>query len=476
MDDIIKLEKLLREEIQKNIKIYGNHNIYLIDIKEICNNNDIDFKEICTLIGDSEYILSKYKELYYLLVTLQVYVLIRNENEELDNRFYDKFSEITGIDTKILQQKIIPKIQKNIWDNFYNDMKKQNIYVNEWKYRKGAYKFVMYPKSQVVYSIGQIKKILENLSKYHEYVKDEIKRFVEKDNKLEDMNDVECGTEQVYTYYKIHGIPEKREIKVNIKEKEEKEINRKIERIKLLYSEFDEIPRICIESEDDKEIDVNQLIDKVKEREIIFFKNINLFEYEYNKYFYEEDSEKYVAICPVRYIDLIKNNSIQINEKYFFVPSVSIELQNRVKRSSENDIVMSGKNKQIIVYGGLKVGINRWIQGHGPVIITDDEVYINGEKQPVDYLETCKSGKYIIRTKYDNINIEIVDEYISEEEFDGWEINKEKIIPSSKDYNIKGIDILMEDEINYAKNIFYTYSGLNMFNGENKWITKYWDM
>lgn len=158
MGDIEKLEKLIQDEINKNIKLYGSHNVYLIDIKKICNNNKLDFEDICITIGDVDYICRKYYKYYYLLVTLQIYVLIRNENEEIDNRFYDKFAEITGIYKDDLQNKIIPAIQKVIWAKFYKDMKAKYININEWQDRKGAHRYVMFPKSQVVYRIGQIKK------------------------------------------------------------------------------------------------------------------------------------------------------------------------------------------------------------------------------------------------------------------------------------------------------------------------------
>lgn len=73
MGDIEKLEKLIQDEINKNIKLYGSHNVYLIDIKKICNNNKLDFEDIYTTIGDVDYICRKYYKYYYLLVTLQIY-------------------------------------------------------------------------------------------------------------------------------------------------------------------------------------------------------------------------------------------------------------------------------------------------------------------------------------------------------------------------------------------------------------------
>lgn len=35
------------------------------------------------------------------------------------------------------------------------------------------------------------------------------------------------------------------------------------------------------------------------------------------------------------------------------------------------------------------------------------------------------------------------------------------------------MDILIEDKENYAKNVFNTYSGFNVFEGDYKWIMKY---
>lgn len=162
------------------------------------------------------------------------------------------------------------------------------------------------------------------------------------------------------------------------------------------------------------------------------------------------------------------------------MPVISIKLQTLIYRNNEDNVVMYDKNKKIITSGGLKVGRNKWIQGYGPEIICNDDIYINGEKQSSNYLKTCKSGEYIIRTKYDMITIEIIKEHVNQEEYYGWKIDKEIIIPSSEDYNIKGMDILIEDKENdtenYTKKVFNTYSGFNLFKGENKWIMKYWDM
>ena len=478
MDDIEKLEKLIKDEINNNIKLYNNHNIYLTDIKEICDKHNLDFDDICTTIGNVDYICREYKNYSYLLVTLQVYALIKNENEEIDNRFYDKLSEITAINKDDLQTKIVPAIQKKIWKNFYKDMKEQNIYVNEWQDRKGAHRYVMFPKSQVVYRIGQIKKILQTLSPYHEYTKQELKNIIEK--QLQDKNEVKCGTEQVYAYYKIHGISEEIEIKVENKEKNTRENNKTIERIKLLYNRFEKKPVIYIENDENiEEININQLIGKVKANNIILFRKINNWEYEYSKYFYDEDCEEYGAICSIRYKESLGDNSIKIDEKYYFMPVISIKLQTLIYRNNEDNVVYD-KNEKIIISGGLKVGRNKWIQGYGPGIICNDEIYINGEKQSSNYLKTCTSGEHIIRTKYDMTTIEIIKEYVNQKEYYGWKIDKEIIIPSSEDYNIKGMDILIEnkenDTENYAKKVFNTYSGFNLFKGENKWIMKYWDM
>lgn len=480
MDDIEKLENLIKDEINKNIKLYGNHNIYLIDIKEICDKHNLDFDDICTTIGDVDYICRKYKHYSYLLVTLQVYALIRNENEEIDNRFYDKFAEITNIYIDDLQKNIVPAIQKDIWEKFYKDMKAQNIYVNEWQDRKGAHRYVMFPKSQVVYRIGQIKDILQSLSPYHEYTKQEIRNIIETDNQLQDTNEVECGTEQVYAYYKIHGIVEDVEKVDRKQEKNQKEIYKKIETIKLLYNKFQPKPIILIEDEKKREeINVNQLIGKIKENNIIFFRKINHWEYEYSKYFYDEDYEEYAVILSKRFYNDLVDNGIKLDDKYYFIPSISDKLKQLIHRNDENNI-RKDKNNKIIISGGLKVGRNKWIQGYGPEIICNDNIYINGEKQSSNYLKTCKSGEYIIRTKYDITTVEIIKEYVNQEEYYGWKIDKEIIIPSSEDYNIKGMDILIEDNENntdnYANKVFNTYSGFNLFKGENKWIMKYWDM
>lgn len=480
MDDIEKLENLIKDEINKNIKLYNNHNIYLINIKGICDKHNLDFEDICISIGNIDYKNKKHKNYCYLLVTLQVYVLIRNENKDIDNRFYDKFAEITNIYIDDLQKNIVPAIQKDIWEKFYKDMKRQNINVNEWQDRKGAHRYVMFPKSQVVYRIGHIKDILQSLSPYHEYTKQEIRDIIETDNQLQDTNEVECGTEQVYAYYKIHGISEEIEIKVENKEKNTRENNKTIERIKLLYNRFEKKPVIYIENDENiEEININQLIGKVKANNIILFRKINNWEYEYSKYFYDEDCEEYGAICSIRYKESLGDNSIKIDEKYYFMPVISIKLQTLIYRNNEDNVVYD-KNEKIIISGGLKVGRNKWIQGYGPGIICNDEIYINGEKQPSNYLKTCTSGEYIIRTKYDMTTIEIIKEYVNQKEYYGWKIDKEIIIPSSEDYNIKGMDILIEnkenDTENYAKKVFNTYSGFNLFKGENKWIMKYWDM
>lgn len=480
MHDIDKLEDLIKKEINNNIKLYGNHNIYLIDIKKICNNHNLDFEDICISIGNIDYKNKKHKNYCYLLVTLQVYVLIRNENKDIDNRFYDKFAEITNIYIDDLQKNIVPAIQKDIWATFYKDMKAQNIYVNEWQDRKGAHRYVMFPKSQVVYRIGQIKKILHSLSPYHEYTKQEIRNIIEKDNQLQDTNEVECGTEQVYAYYKIHGIVENVEKVDRKQEKNQKEIYKKIETIKLLYNKFQPKPIILIEDEEKREeINVNQLIGKIKENNIIFFRKINHWEYEYSKYFYDEDCEEYGAICSIRYKESLGDNSIKIDEKYYFMPVISIKLQTLIYRNNEDNVVYD-KNEKIIISCGLKVGRNKWIQGYGPEIICNDEIYINGEKQSSNYLKICKSGEYIIRTKYDIATVEIIKEYVNQEEYYGWKIDKEIIMPSSDDYNIKGMDILIEDNENntenYTKKVFNTYSGFNLFKGGKKWIMKYWDM
>lgn len=471
MYDIERLEKSIKDEINKNIKLYNNHNIYLIDIKEICDKQKLDFDDICTTIGNVDYICREYKNYSYLLVTLQVYALIRNENEEIDNRFYNKLSEITEIHIDDLQKNIVPVIQKDIWEKFYKDMKNQNIYVNEWKDRKGTYRYVMYPKSQIIYRIGQIKKILQSLSPYHEYTKQDIKKILKKDSITSNDNEIECGTEQVYAYYKIHGISEEIEIKI---EKNTKEINKKIERIKLLYNEFEKKPIIYLEDEEKREeININQLIGKVKEKNVILFRKINNWEYEYSKYFYNEDYEEYAVIISKRFYNGVRDNGIEINEKYYFAQSLSIKLQALIYRNDENNVVIYDKSEQIVINGGLKVVRNKWIQGYGPTIKTNDKIYVNGEEQPLNYLKICNSGEYIIRTKNETIKIEIIDECINEEEYYGWEIGKEKIIPKSKNFNIKGMDILIEDKENYAKNVFNTYSGFNVFEGDYKWIMKY---
>lgn len=477
MNDIERLDKIIKDEINKNIKLYGNHNIYLINIKEICDKDNLDFDDVCTTIGDIDYICRKYYKYYYLLVTLQIYVLIRNENEEIDNRFYDKFAEITGIYKDDLQNKIIPAIQKDIWEKFYKDMKAKNININEWQDRKGAHRYVMFPKSQVVYRIGQIKKNLQTLSPYHEYTKQELKNIIEK--QLQDINGVKCGTEQVYAYYKIHGIPE--EVKQVEKKQEyyQKETYKKLETIKLLYNKFQPKPIILIEDEEKREeIDVNQLIEKVKANNIILFRKINNWEYEYSKYFYDEDYEEYAVILSKRFYNDLRDNGIQLDDKYYFIPSISDTLKELIHRNDENNVIKD-KNNKIIITGGLKVGRNKWIQGYGPEIICNDDIYINGEKQSSNYLKTCKSGEYIIRTKYDMITVEIIKECVNQEEYYGWKIDKEIIIPSSDDYNIKGMDILIEDKENdaenYANKVFNTYSGFNLFKGENKWIMKYWE-
>ena len=61
MYDIERLEKSIKDEINKNIKLYNNHNIYLIDIKEICDKQKLDFDDICTTIGNVDYICREYK-------------------------------------------------------------------------------------------------------------------------------------------------------------------------------------------------------------------------------------------------------------------------------------------------------------------------------------------------------------------------------------------------------------------------------
>lgn len=480
MDDIEKLEKLIKDEINKNIKLYNNHNIYLINIKEICDKHNLDFEDICISIGNVDYICRKYKNYSYLLVTLQVYVLIRNENKEIDNRFYEKLSEITGINKDDLQNKIIPAIQQGIWAKFYKDMKTQNLNINEWQDRKGSHRYVMFPKSQVVYRIGQIKQILQTLSPYHEYTKQEIRNIIEKDNQLQDTNEIECGVEQVYAYYKIHGIPEEVEQVEKKQEYYKKETYKKLEIIKLLYNKFQPKPIILIEDEKNREeISVIQLVGKIKENNIIFFRKINHWEYEYSKYFYDEDYEEYAVILSKRFYNDLRDNGIQLDDKYYFIQSISDKLKELIHRNDENN-VRKDKNYKIIISGGLKIGRNKWIQGYGPEIICNDDIYINGEKQSSNYLKTCKSGEYIIRTKYDMITIEIIKEYVNQEEYYGWKIDKEIIIPSIEDYNMKGMDILIEDKENntenYAKKVFNTYSGFNLFKGENKWIMKYWDM
>lgn len=479
MHDIDKLEDLIKKEINNNIKLYGNHNIYLIDIKEMCNNHNLDFEDICITIGNFDYIRRKYYNYYYLLVTLQIYVLIRNENDDIDNRFYEKLSEITGIYKDDLQNKIIPAIQKDIWSKFYKDMKGQNININEWQDRKGAHRYVMFPKSQVVYRIGKIKEILKSLSPYHEYTKQDIQQIIKGDNRTFNDNEIECGTEQVYAYYKIHGISEETERKIENKEKNTREINKTTERIKLLYNQFEKKPIIYIENDENaEEINTNQLIAKVKDKDIIFFRKINYWEYEYSKYFYDEDFKDYSVVISKRFYNDLRDNGVKLDDKYFFIPSISDKLKALILRNDENN-VSKDKNNKIIISGGIKIGRNKWIQGYGPMITTNDKIYINGEKQPLNYLKTCKIGEYIIRTKNETINIEIIDENINQEEYYGWKIDKEAIIPSSIDYNMKGMNIRIENKENntenYAKKVFNTYSGFNLFKGGKKWIMKYWE-
>ena len=203
------------------------------------------------------------------------------------------------------------------------------------------------------------------------------------------------------------------------------------------------------------------------------FRKINNWEYEYSKYFYNEDYEEYAVIISKRFYNGVRDNGIEINEKYYFAQSLSIKLQALIYRNDENNVVIYDKSEQIVINGGLKVVRNKWIQGYGPTIKTNDKIYVNGEEQPLNYLKICNSGEYIIRTKNETIKIEIIDECINEEEYYGWEIGKEKIIPKSKNFNIKGMDILIEDKENYAKNVFNTYSGFNVFEGDYKWIMKY---
>lgn len=82
-----------------------------------------------------------------------------------------------------------------------------------------------------------------------------------------------------------------------------------------MYNQFEAKPVVYIENDENtEEIDVNQLIGKVKANNIILFRKINNWEYEYSKYFYDEDCEEYGAICSIRYKESLGDNSIKIDE------------------------------------------------------------------------------------------------------------------------------------------------------------------
>lgn len=470
MDAIEKLEQIIKTKIIENIKFYGNHNIFLLDIKEICNNNNIDFYDVCKTIGNVDYISSKYKKYSYLLVALQVYIMFRNENKEHDNRFYDKFAEMTGINTFELQNIIIPTIQKDIWEKFYRDMKDQNIHVNECEDRKGPYQYVIYPKSQTYYTIGKIKTILEkNFSPYHEYTKVDIKSIINKENIL-DKNDFECALEQVYTYYKIHGISEYNNNGsiINKEDKESKKSKFKNkEIIGLIYNHDNSKPIIYKENDDEKtEININDMIKIFNYKDILLFRKINSWQYEYSKYYYLKDKEniEYAVIISKRYYDENIRNIIEINNNYYFIPKLEGKIKEKILRINEENNIDDGKH-EIIFKGGIKVGRRKWIQGYGPKVANKEIVYINGEKEYNNYLTKCRSGKYEVRTKYDRATVEIVDETINKLDYNGWEIDKDKIVPSSEKYNMKGLKIDIENKISYAKKILYSYSGYNIFKG-----------
>lgn len=468
MSEIDRLEKLIKSEIDNNIKLYNNHNIYLIDIKEICNKNNIDFNEVCIDISNI-YDRNKYKEYKYLLVTLQVYVMIRNENKEIDYKFYEKLSEFTGIDKDELQNKIIPLIQKDIWKSFFNDMEKQNIYVNVCEDRQGPYQYVIYPKSQIYYTIGIIKKIIKNFSPYHEYNKVDITHIIKKENIL-DENDFKCAVEQVYTYYKIHGIIEDNDNE-NITNKEDKENKvtkfKNNEIIGLIYNQDNSKPIIYKENDNEKtEIDINDIIKNFDNKDILLFRKINSWQYEYSKYYYLKDKEniEYAVIISKRYYDENTRSIIKINNSYYFIPKLEGKIKEKILRINEENNIDDSKN-EIIFKGGIKIGKRQWLKGYGPKIANNESIFINGEKVKNDYLTTCKSGIYTIRTKYDMEKIEIVEETINKLDYNGWEIDKDKIIASSEKYNMKGLKINIENKISYAKKILYSYSGYNIFKG-----------
>lgn len=109
------LNEKIKNEIFNNIQKYGTHNIFLIDIEEICNNNRIQLKEVFKTIEND---INYYMEYIYILVIIQVYILVNNEYEAIDNRFYEKLSEYTGIEKDKLEKDIIPMVQEKIWDFF----------------------------------------------------------------------------------------------------------------------------------------------------------------------------------------------------------------------------------------------------------------------------------------------------------------------------------------------------------------------
>lgn len=464
------LNEKIKNEIFNNIQKYGTHNIFLIDIEEICNNNRIQLKEVFKTIEND---INYYMEYIYILVIIQVYILVNNEYEAIDNRFYEKLSEYTGIEKDKLEKDIIPMVQEKIWNFFYKEIKKKNIRINECKERTGPHRYVNYPKSQIYYTIGKIKATLgKKCSPYHEYTKNDFKKIINREGIIDD-NDYECAVEQVYTYYKIHGIPEysgdKKNNNIENKKYKDKET------VILIYNHDNEKPILYIENNSgEKEIESNEIKKYFKNNDILLFRKKNSWQYEYSKYYYMQDELEYGAIISKRYYEDYELDIIKINNEYYFIPILQGKIKEIILRIND-EYNINDKQNQIIFQDGIKIGRRKWLQGYGPKIINKDLVFINGKKVHHDYLRTCKSGTYTVRTKYDMEIVEIIDEYINMLDYNGWKIDKDKIIPSSENYNIKGMKLLIEDETNYAKNVYETYSGFNVFKGENKWIMKYWE-
>lgn len=495
MTDYIKLDEIITSIFERYIEQYRRNYIFLINIETVCKQHNINFKNICNAIQNKQEQFIYTLETYYkAFIVMQINAVLHvSDDDYKSNRFYEKLENITNIPKKDID-KIFEKRQIYIWSKFYKELTDKKIdsikpaNISE----TGPYKYVRYPKNQIIFTLYRTQDILRRLCPFTNYSRDAIKMFlqsyvnknisnVQLIKKYEDYKDF--AVEQIYAYYKTFGIPTKQLPQHNI-EKHNKKQNTNTIYIKtrpiimLFDEEAEESPRFYID-EDYKDISLKDVIKNIGKNEkiLLFYRERRIAEWEYTKYLSENNEYEYSVIIPKQYIYLFpETKKLAISEQYmlFFCINNKNILYAALKKMDMEDNIIGKSAKNVYLQGGIKSGYNSWLKGYGPTIYTDSQIFINGKESNNNYLENAPAGEYyIVCDNYDK-RIIIVDYTINNEyaDYNGWLINKKTVMPNNEDWNLKGLLIHNKHTMSFTGQYINECIGIDKNRG-NTWIIKH---